>query len=78
MFSYEHHVYGSTREKLIFILKECCLFLLCTKVVVAATRAHVGLFVFLRGGYLKELVNKPLPANLQDLRESFAFHFILC
>ena len=45
MYSYDHHVYGSTREKLIFALEECCLFLLCTKVIVAATCAHVGLFI---------------------------------
>jgi hypothetical protein len=31
------------REKLIFALKECCLLVLCATVVIAATRAHMGL-----------------------------------
>ena len=41
--SNEHQAYGSTREKLTFALKECCLLLSCATVVIAATLAHVGL-----------------------------------
>ena len=42
--SKEHQAYGSTREKLTFALRKCCLLLLFATVVIAATLAHVGLF----------------------------------
>ena len=42
--SNKHQAYGSTRKKLTLALKECFLLLFCAKVVIAATRAHVGLF----------------------------------
>ena len=35
--SNEHQEYGSTREKLTFALRECCLLLLCATVVLTAT-----------------------------------------
>ena len=41
----EHQTIGSKRVKLTFALKEYCLFLLCATVVIAATRANVGLLV---------------------------------
>ena len=45
--SNEHKAFGSTREKLTFAMRECCLLLLCATVVIAATVAHVGLFLLL-------------------------------
>ena len=41
--SNEHQAYGSKRVKMTFALKEYCLFLLCATVVIAPTRAYVGL-----------------------------------
>ena len=41
--SNEHQAQVSTGEMLTFALKECCLLLLCSTVVIAATHAHVGL-----------------------------------
>ena len=39
---------------LTFVLKECCLLLLCTKVVIAATRAHVGLLIYVIHGCVEK------------------------
>ena len=54
----EHQAYGSKREKLTFALKEFCLFMLRATVVIAATRADVGLFV------LVTLLNRTVALSL--------------
>ena len=41
----EHQAQGSKRQKLTFALTESCLLVLCATVVIAATLAHVGLFL---------------------------------
>jgi hypothetical protein len=47
----EHQAQGSKRQKLTFALTESCLLVLCATVVIAATRAHVGLLTDNRYGF---------------------------
>ena len=41
----EHQAKDCAREKLTFAMTECCLILFCATVVIAGTRAYVGLFL---------------------------------
>ena len=50
-----NEAYGSNREKLTFALKECCLLLLCAQLLIAATRAHVGLFTYVAHSFKDHL-----------------------
>ena len=46
--SKERQASGSIRKMLNLALKECCLLVLCATVIIAATRAYVGLFLLLK------------------------------